>query len=50
MWLYQTSGDAKAPIVLYDWKAENAEQFLDVMRQQDIPSNASVNPIPSIAL
>ncbi len=33
MWLYRTSGDAKHPIVLYDYqpnrKAENAEQFLD---------------------
>lgn len=32
MWLYRTSGDAKCPIVLYDYqpnrKSENAEQFL----------------------
>lgn len=33
MWLYRTSGDAKYPIVLYEYqpnrKAENAEKFLD---------------------
>lgn len=33
MWLYRTSGNAEAPIVLYDYqpnrKAERAEQFLD---------------------
>ena len=33
MWLYRTSGNAEAPIVLYDYqpnrKAENAEQFLE---------------------
>ena len=33
MWLYRTSGDAEAPIVLYDYrpnrKAENAENFLE---------------------
>lgn len=33
MWLYRTSGNAEAPIVLYDYqpnrKAENAEKFLD---------------------
>lgn len=32
MWLYRTSGDTKAPIVLYDYrpdrKAENAKEFL----------------------
>ena len=33
MWLYRTSGNAEAPIVLYDYqpnrKAENAEKFLE---------------------
>lgn len=33
IWLYRTSGNAEAPIVLYDYqpnrKAENAEQFLE---------------------
>ena len=33
MWLYRTSGDARQPIVLYDYqpnrKAENAEKFLE---------------------
>lgn len=33
MWLYRTSGNAEAPIVLYDYQpnrqAENAEQFLE---------------------
>lgn len=26
---YWTGGDAEHPIVLYDWKAKNAEEFLE---------------------
>ena len=33
MWLYRTSGDAKSPVVLYEYrptrKAENAAAFLE---------------------